>query len=430
MQKGSLMSIVQDARAAAAFGQELYRSKLTTAYHGKVHHDPLARLRMGEGRNDPYSVYAELRPRGPLVPTRMGNLVSVDHAVVRSVLTSRTFGVRPLEGPSPAGENFDLSFLDRNEPDHGRLRRVAAPAFSPRMVRGYRSRIEELVDGMVGELGAGEPVDFVSSFAAPLPIGVITRMFGIDEESGIDTTAFARYGAALGGSLDGIHSLRHARELMQAAEALSAMFERLLQVRAADPRDDLTSVLAAERGDQVRSDELMSMCVLLLVAGFETTVNLLGNALLALLEHPDQWRLLTEQPELAGQAIEETLRWNPPVQRTERVAFEDQEVAGVPVRKDQWILLLLGGTGRDPKVFPDPDRFDITRSHRVEHLAFSSGIHYCLGAPLARLEATIALEQLAIRLGGIRRAGPVTMRRTTLIRGPLHLPVTTSVSAR
>lgn len=417
------MGIAQDARAALVFGQEVYRSKLSTAYHATVHRDPIARLRTRDGRVDPYSVYAELRAGGALTPTRLGNLATVDHAVAKSVLTSRSFGVRPEDGPASSDATFDLSFLDRNEPDHGRLRRVAAPAFSPRMVRGYRSRIEELVDALVGPLAVGEPVDFVHAFAAPLPIGVITRMFGIDENTGIDTAAFARYGAALGGSLDGIHSLRHARELMQAAAAMQTMFERLLEVRAVDPRDDLTSVLVAERGDQVRSDELLSMCVLLLVAGFETTVNLLGNALLALQDHPDQWQLLTEQPELAGHAVEETLRWNPPVQRTERVSFRDQEVAGIPVRQGQWILLLLGGTGRDPQVFPDPDRFDITRSHGAEHLAFSSGIHYCLGAPLARLEATIALEQLAMRLPGIRRAGPVIMRRTTLIRGPLHLPV-------
>ena len=417
------MSLVQDVRAAAVFSQALYRSKLSTAYHGRVHHDPFARLRMSEGRSNPYEVYAELRPRGPLVPTRLGNLATVEHAVARSVLTSRRFGVRPLgQSPSPS-DDFDLSFLDRNEPDHSRLRRIAAPAFSPRMVRGYRSRIEELVDELIGRLDRGETADFVSAFAAPLPIGVITRMFGIDEEAGIDTAEFARYGAAIGGALDGIHSVRHARELMRANDVLEKMFDRLLATRAADPRDDLTSVLAAESGDQVRPDELMSMCFLLLVAGFETTVNLLGNALLALQAHPDQWRLLTEQPELASQAVEETLRWNPPVQRTERVAFEDQEVAGTPVRKDQWILLLLGGTGRDPKVFPDPDRFDITRSHGAEHLAFSSGIHYCLGAPLARLEATIALEQLAVRLPNLHRAGRVTMRRTTIIRGPLHLPV-------
>ncbi|MBB2892830.1 cytochrome P450 [Flexivirga oryzae] len=417
------MSIVQDVKAAAAFSQELYRSKLTTAYHGRVHHDPFARLRMGEGRNDPYAVYDELRPKGPLMPTRLGNLATVDHRVARSVLTSRSFGVRPA-GSSPAPEeDFDLSFLDRNEPDHSRLRRIAAPAFSPRMVRGYRSRIEELVDDLIGKLDRADTVDFVSDFAAPLPIGVITRMFGIDGDVGIDTAEFARYGAAIGGALDGIHSVRHARELLRAQDVLEKMFDRLLAARAAGPREDLISVLAAESGDQVQPDELMSMCFLLLVAGFETTVNLLGNALLALQAHPEQWHLLTERPELASQAVEETLRWNPPVQRTERVSFQDQEVAGTPVRKGQWILLLLGGTGRDPEVFPDPDRFDITRSHGAEHLAFSSGIHYCLGAPLARLEATIALEQLAIRLPSIRRAGRVTMRRTTLIRGPLHLPI-------
>ncbi|RNI25486.1 cytochrome P450 [Flexivirga caeni] len=419
------MGIAQDTRAAVRFSQELYRSKLSTAYHGRIRHDPFARLRLREGRDDPYSVYAELRPRGPLVPTRLGGFGTVDHPTARSVLTSRAFGVRPqAEAPSPTADGVDLSFLDRNEPDHSRLRRVAAPAFSPRMVRGYRSRIEELVTELISQLRTDGATDFVSTFAAPLPIGVITQMFGIDESAGVDTTGFARYGAAIGGALDGIHSLRHARELMQAGEALGQMFEQLFAVRATDPRDDLISVLVAERGEKVRPDELMAMCFLLLVAGFETTVNLLGNALLALLQHPDQWHLLVEQPQLAGAAIEETLRWNPPVQRTERVSFEDQQVAGTPVREGQWIVLLLGGTGRDPQVYPGPDRFDITRSHAAEHLAFSSGIHYCLGAPLARLEATIALEQLANRLPRIRQAGPVTMRPTSIIRGPLHLPVT------
>lgn len=193
------------------------------------------------------------------------------------------------------------------------------------------------MSSLIDELSTGETVDFVSSFAAPLPIGVITRMFGIDEDAGIDTADFARYGAAIGGSLGGIHSLRHARELWQAGEALERMFERLLAARATDPRDDLISVLAAERGDQVQPDELMAMCFLLLVAGFETTVNLLGNVLLALLSHPDQWRLLTQQPELAAQAVEETLRWNPPVQRTGRA---------LPSRTRRWPAPTCGRTNR------------------------------------------------------------------------------------
>ncbi len=412
------------ARAAVTFGTEIYGDRLTTAYHAVRHRDLLARLHRAEGRENPYAIYALMRPQGPLAPTRLGDFsyATVDHAVADEVLRSDAFGVRPLDDPGP-DEDVDLSFLDRNEPDHGRLRKVAAPAFRPRMIRRYQDRIEALVEEMVDRIGRRGSVDFTSDLAAPLPITVITTMFGIDSAAGISTEEFARHGAALGGSLDGIHSLRHARELMAAGDALVGMFDRLIRAREKDPQDDLISMLTAERGDRVRAEELVPMCILLLVAGFETTVNLLGNTLRALLDHPDQWRLLTESPELAAQAVEETLRWDPPVQRTARVAFRDQKVAGVTVRKGEWIALLLGGTGRDPAVFADPERFDITRPVNTEHLAFSSGIHYCLGAPLARLEATIALRALATRLPRLRRAGPLTMRRTTLIRGPLHLPI-------
>lgn len=418
------MSVVSDARAAVTFGSRLYSDRLATAYHALVHRDLLARLHRREGRENPYAVYALMRPHGPLMPTRLGNYTTVDHAVADEILRSDAFGVQPL-GRSERDEDFDLSFLDQNEPDHGRLRKVAAPAFRPRMIRTYQDRIESLVGDLVDRIEHRGTADFTADLAAPLPITIITTLFGIDDAAGISTEEFARHGAALGGSLDGIHSLRHARELMAAGAALEQMFDRLIRAREKDPQDDLISLLTAERGDRVRAEELVPMCTLLLVAGFETTVNLLGNALRALLDHPEQWRMLTESPELAAQAVEETLRWDPPVQRTARVSFRDQEVAGVPVRKDQWAVLLLGGTGRDPAVFDDPDRFDIARPVKSEHLAFSSGIHYCLGAPLARLEATIALRTLATRLPRLRRAGPVTMRRTTLIRGPLRLPVTT-----
>ncbi len=416
------MTLWGDVRSVAGFGGRLYHDRLSNLYHGRLRHDPIARLHLAQGRNDPYSIYAGLRTRGPLVRTRLGNLATVDYAVAESVLRSDQFGVQPIDGPEPA-DDFDLSFLDRNEPDHSRLRRVAAPAFRPRMVRGYEERIQAMVDVLIDRLERRGGADFVADLAAPLPISIITGMFGIDETAGIGTREFARHGAAIGGALDGIHSLRHARELMEAGAALERMFDHLIELRQREPADDLISLLVSERGEQVRADELVPMCILLLVAGFETTVNLLGNALRALLDHPDQWRMLTEHPELAGQAVEETLRWNPPVQRTARVSFAHQMVAGTPVHKDQWVLVLLGGTGRDPAVFPDPDRFDITRSMAKDHLAFSSGIHYCLGAPLARLEATTALRTLATRAPALRRAGPVTMRRTTLIRGPLHLPI-------
>jgi cytochrome P450 len=210
---------------------------------------------------------------------------------------------------------------------------------------------------------------------------------------------------------------------MAADREIEKLFGSLFELRAREPQEDLVSVLVAERGNAIRPEELEPMCSLLLIAGFETTVNLIGNGVRALLGHPDQWRLLREDPSLAGACVEEVLRWDPPVQETGRIAFEDVEVGGVVVHKDQMVLTLIGGANRDPEAFPSPEAFDITRAPAVEHLAFSSGIHYCLGAPLARLEAATAFAVLAERLPALRVAGPVRMRPSSTIRGPLHLPV-------
>ena len=162
---------------------------------------------------------------------------------------------------------------------------------------------------------------------------------------------------------------------------------------------------------------------MLLIAGFETTVSLIGNAVDALLDHPDQWALLVADPGLAGAAVQETLRFDPPVQRTGRVSFYDTEVAGTPIAAGQWVNVLIGGANRDPAVFRDPAAFDITRTDGAEHLAFSSGIHHCIGRPLAELEATVALRVLAERLPALRRAGRVRRGNATLVRAPLSLPV-------
>jgi len=173
------------------------------------------------------------------------------------------------------------------------------------------------------------------------------------------------------------------------------------------------------------------MCSLLLVAGFETTVNLISNAVLALLAHPGQWRALCADPDgLAGRAVEEVLRWDPPVQHTGRIALEPLELAGQPVRKGQLVVTLIGAANRDPEAYDHPDTFDIMREGGPGHLAFSSGIHYCLGQPLARLEATIALRMLAERMPGLARAGTVKRRNATTIRGPVRLPVTAGPALR
>ncbi|BFU44369.1 cytochrome P450 [Krasilnikovia sp. MM14-A1004] len=416
-----------DLRRTAAFAAALYRRRLDFAYHGYVHRDPMSLLHLRAGRENPYAVYDGMRAAGPLAPTRLNNWVTVSHRVCSAVLRDRRFGVNATELTVPVPDDeFDMSFLDRDPPDHTRLRRLAQPAFSPRHMAGYRPRVEARVDELLDR--AGDDFDLVSAFAAPLPIAVITDLLGVPDA---DADRFTRYGAVIGSALEGIHSLRHAARLKAANDELRALFESLFALRRREPADDVISRIVAAEGDQIQPAEMQPMCSLLLVAGFETTVNLIGNAVHALLAHPDQWADLCADPAgLAAAAIEETLRWDPPVQRTARCAHEDIELEGRTVARGKFVVTLLGAANRDPEAWRDPDRFDIHREQTVDHLAFSSGIHYCVGAPLARLEATIALQRLAERLPGLRRNGPMRRRASSVVRGPLHLPVRASAGAR
>ena len=314
-----------------------------------------------------------------------------------------------------------------NPPDHTRLRRLVQPAFSPKAVASYRGRIESTVTGLLDRAAAAGEFDLVPKFAAPLPIAVITDLLGVPDA---DAGDFARYGAAIGSALDGIKSLRHAAELMANGVKLHELFEDLFEQRRREPADDIISRLVTASEDQVKPDEMMPVCVLLLIAGFETTVNLISNCVLALLAHPGQWRDVCDAPqELAPKAVEETLRFDPPVQFTDRVALEPAEVEGQTVAKGQRLVTLIAGANRDPEVYTDPGTFNIHREAAAEHLAFSSGIHYCLGQPLARLEANIAIQLLAERMPSLAQGGPVRRRGGTIIRGPLHLPVTAGRTA-
>ncbi|GAA1768295.1 cytochrome P450 [Luedemannella helvata] len=402
-----------------AFTAGLYRERLAFAYSGYVRRDPTALLGLRPGRDDPYAIYERMRHQGDLVPTWLGNWSTTSHRICDAVLRDRRFGVRPEGEPMPPSEGVNLSFLEMNPPDHTRLRRLAQPAFSPRQVAGYGPRIERTVAGLLDRAPA--EFDLVSAYAAPLPIAVITDLLGVPDAR---TDQFARYGTVIGGAIDGIRSLPHALRLQAARGELDALFRDLFALRRAEPADDIVSRIVAAEGDQVRPDEMLPMCILLLVAGFETTVNLIGNAVNALLDHPDQWKKLCADPEtMAEKAIEETLRFDPPVQRTYRVALEPLELEGTPVRKGQYVATYIGGANRDPRAWADPGRFDIEREQTADHLAFSSGIHYCVGQPLARLEAVIALRALAQRRPDLRRAGRIRRRASTTIRGPLRLPV-------
>ena len=408
------------ASAALRFASQLYRVRAVTAWQGHARHDPMALLQLRPGRDDPYPVYEQLRARGPLAPTRLGNWVSTSHEVCSQVLRDRRLGVRP-EGSAPDADGFDLSFLELNPPDHTRLRRLVAPAFSPKQVAGYRPRIEQTVHRLLDDAQRQGSFDLVSTFASPLPIAVITDLLGVPDADAAD---FARYGATIGSALDGIKSLAHARALMAANAHLDTLFTGLFELRRREPAEDVISRIVTAQGEQIQPHEMTSLCVLLLIAGFETTVNLISNAVLALLEHRQQWKALCADPGLGSRVTEEVLRYDPPVQRTGRVALEPVEIAGQTVRRGQLVLTLIGGANRDPLVYDDPAQFDIHRRSSVEHLAFSSGIHYCLGQPLARLETSIALATLAERLPDLRRAGRVVRRNAATIRGPLRLPVT------
>jgi cytochrome P450 len=417
-------SAAQALAGAASFAAALYRQRAAIAVHGYVLRDPLALLSLGPGRADPYRVYERMRAGGPIVPTRLGNWATTGHGVTDQVLRDRRFGVRGTEA-GIGSEAMDLSFLERDPPDHTRLRRLAAPAFGPRRMADYRPRVERVTADLVDRAAASGRFDLVSAIAAPLPIAVITDLLGIPEA---DAVAFARYGATIGGALDGVRSLRHARQLIAARSELDRILGDLLDLRRREPADDLVSRLLAAEGATITTDELLPMCTLLLIAGFETTVNLIGNAVHALLADPDQWAQLRDEPGLAAAAVEESLRHDPPVQRTARVAHEAVDVAGVRVRPDQWVVTLIGAANRDPAVYDDPDRFDLHRfapgrDHPADHLAFSGGIHYCVGQPLARLEGEVALATLAERLD-LAPAGRPSRRSGTTIRGFLHLPVT------
>jgi cytochrome P450 len=405
---------MSDLTRAIAFASQLYRDKTAVAYTGYVKRDPLARLSLRPGRADPYPLYEQLRARGTLTPTRQGNWATTSHRVCSAVLRDRRFGVAPPDG-------FEMSFLGKNPPDHTRLRRVATPAFSPKAVATYAPQIEQVAGKLLDKAAAKGEFDLVSAFSAPLPIAVITALLGIPDS---DAATFTRYGALIGGALDGIRSLSHAAQLESARTELQQLFESLFALRREQPQDDMVSHIVAAGGGQVQPAEMLPICFLLLIAGFETTENLLSNGVIALLSHPEQWKALCADPVgLAQKAVEETLRYDPPVHLTDRDALEPMELEGERIRTGQRVITLLAAANRDPEVYVNPAVFDLSRKNPAPHLAFSSGIHYCLGQPLATLEARIAFRLLAERLPGLRQAGPVKRRNATIIRGPLSLPV-------
>lgn len=391
--------------------------------------DPLARLATAPWRYDPYPIYAGLRER-EVRRSRFGFYTVASYDLCSRILRDRTFGVRSRDGrepppvtqsPLPMESAVIPTFLEQDPPDHTRLRALARPAFSPRKIEGYREIVRKTTARLLDDAMAKGSFDLIADFAAPLPIAVISDLLGIPD---VDTERFARYGRVLGGSLDGTTTLRQARALRAATVDLQALFRSLIAQRTAAPGDDVISALVTSLGaGELTELELVTTCELLLIAGFETTANLIGNGMWTFARNPEQWEVLRADPSKAGAAVEEVLRYEPPIQLTQRITHAASVIGGVQVPADRMVIVALGSTGRDPAAYTDPDTFDISRVPERDHLGFSSGIHYCLGAPLARLEAEIAFAALAERLPVIRPLVTPRWRDTTVIRGLRSLRV-------
>jgi cytochrome P450 len=394
-------------------------------------------LALPEIHHDPYPYYDWLRRERPMYQTPYGAWVVSRHAdairVLRdSTFSSNSFGnnenfvaIRPmLEEQLGIGELLRLQeramlFLD--PPDHTRLRRLVSKAFSTRAVDALRPRADEVVAGLLDDIDAKGEMDVITDLAYPLPITMICEMIGVPLA---DRELFEQWTPTAVKVLDPSDDFSLLQEANEAITHFVDYFRDLIASRRRAPGDDLLSglIAAEDEGDRLTEQELLSTLILLLIAGHETTVNLIGNGMLALLRHPDELARLRREPALMGSAVDELLRYDSPVQLTSRTALADQEVAGVPVAKGSEVIVLLGAANRDPDQFADPTRLDIGRADR-NHIAFGGGIHVCLGAPLARLEGRSAIGGAVGRWSDLElldddpgRKDTITLRGLTSLR--------------
>jgi len=384
---------------------------------------------------DPYPYYERLRTTDPMHLTPLGMYVASRHAEVSLVLRDKRFGKEYVErtirryGPKimeePVFRNFGLTMLQQDPPDHTRLRGLVVKAFTARRVEDMRPRIQQVVDETLDRIIPQGKMDLIEDFAFRLPVTIICDMLGIPEDHRETFYAGSRDSGRI---LEPVPMTPDEIKAGNARNAMAAMyFQQLFELRRKQPGDDLTTQLvqAEEDGSKLTNEELTANIILLFGAGHETTVNLIGNGLLALHRNPEQLALLKADPGLITNAIEEFLRYDSSVQSTGRVALEDiDDLAGKKIPKGEAVLCLLGSANRDPAVYPDrPDRLDITRPN-VRPLSFGGGIHFCLGAQLARIEAEIAIATLLRRLPDLRLddAENPEWRPTFVLRGLKRLP--------
>jgi cytochrome P450 len=397
--------------------------------------EPLFNPLAPEFIRDPYPSYALLRNTDPMHITPFGAFLASRHAEVSLVLRDKRFGKDFVErttrryGPKIMNEPVFRSMrhwmLQQDPPDHTRLRGLVVKAFTARRVEDMRPRIQAIVDETLGRIAPSGHMDLIEDFAFRLPVTIICDMLGIPPEHREVFYTGSRNGGRL---LDPVPlSPAEIAEANTGNVAARMYFQQLFELRRRNPGDDLTTQLvqAEEDGSKLSNEELTANIILLFGAGHETTVNLIGNGLLALHRNPDQLALLKANPALITNAIEEFLRYDSSVQMTGRVALEDiDDLGGKKIPKGETLLCLLGSANRDPAAYPDrPDRLDITRPN-VRPLSFGGGIHFCLGAQLARIEAEVAIGTLLRRLPDLRLDDAQTpeWRPTFVLRGLKHLP--------
>jgi cytochrome P450 len=384
--------------------------------------------------DDPYPFYDALRSHAPVVRIdRVGGWVVTRHEDVNALLRDTRFSNDRTRSanfaaliPDPVererrARGLRGSLLSADPPEHTRLRGLVAKAFTPAMIERLRPRVEALVDELVGAIAPGVTVDLVAALASPLPVVVIATMLGVPPE---DRPRFAAWSETLATSLDSVITRSPSATAATASGEITQYLGEIAEQRRASPKDDLISALVAveEKGDRLDHAELLVLCRLLLIAGHETTTSLLAGGIAALAKQPGDLARLAD-PAVTATAVEEMLRFDPPAQMTVRIALDDTPLrTGEVVKKGEIALAVVAAANRDPEVFTEPNRFDITRAPNP-HLAFGHGIHFCLGAPLARLEAQIALRALAARFRSVELAGTPVRRPAMVVRGLTALPV-------
>ena len=385
-------------------------------------------------RSNPYPTYNSIRETTPVLKTPVGLLVLARHHDCVSLLhhpqtstdqrNSALFQAFVEATGTNMFEDREPSFLFLDPPDHTRLRGLVSHAFTPRRVRDLAERAQQIVDELIDAAAPRGEMEVVEEFAYLVPVRVICELLGVPAA---DHEVFKDWSRELARGLDPefMIPVETRQRQMDASEQLTAYFEGLIAERTKHPTEDMLSALiqAEQAGDKLSHGELLSTLSLLLIAGHETTVNLIGNGILQFSRHPDQYEKLCADTSLARSAVEETLRFDPPVQVTGRISMTELAFDGHELPPGQQALCLIGAANRDPEEFGSTaGDYDITRSPN-NHVAFGAGIHFCLGAPLARMEAQIAFETFARRIGAFELADEPTYREHFVLRGLSRLPI-------